>query len=461
MKKIKEWLAIPIFLLIIIIAGVIVHLDFFPTVLSPKIKLEKRKIALEEALVVSFDRPVIRHKIETSFSINPSVAGRIDWEGNNLVYRPTSPWEPDSKFSVTLRGATRFAYGFDFQDSFSTESLPKIVEISPAKDALVHPKSDIAVKLDKGGENYRLEFKVTPDFPYDLNIDQERKEFHIAPKDRLAQNTRYQFVAYSSYHGKDGRNWYSKELTNFQFQTIDSPKLEKVLPSNEEKDIKEFTPIKVYFSKPMKKEIEKDFFEISPSVTGNFEWEADQKTLVFKPRKWSPNIKYAVKIKKGWPAEDDTYLEDEISSNFHSYTSSGTLAKTTASTEEAKFKEGRYVDINLSKQVLSIFENGSNQGNFRISSGKRGMNTPTGTFNIMNKRKRAWSNKYKLFMPYWMQFTNQGHGLHELPEWPSGYKEGANHLGVPVSHGCVRLGVGSAETVFHFVEVGTPIYIHY
>ncbi len=461
MKKIKEWLAIPIFLLIIIISGAIVHLDVFPTVLSPEIKLENKKLDLEEALVVNFDRPVIQHKIETSFSINPPVAGKIEWQNNNLVFKPTNPWEPDQKFSVSLSGATRFAYGFGFEDFFSTESLPAIVEMSPEKDSLVNPKNSIAVKLDKGGKNYRLEFKVTPDFPYDLNIDQDRKEFQIVPRDRLAQNTRYQFVAYSSYQGKDGRSWYSRELTNFQFQTIDPPKIDKVLPANEEKDVKEFTPIKTYFSKPMKKEEEKNFFEISPAAAGTFEWEGDRKTLVFKPKKWSPNVNYAIKIKKGWPAEDDTYLEEEISSNFHSYSSSGTLSKTTAATEDAKFKEGRYVDVNLTKQVLSIFENGSNQGNFRISSGKRGMNTPTGTFHVLNKRKRAWSNKYKLFMPYWMQFTNQGHGLHELPEWPSGYKEGANHLGIPVSHGCVRLGVGSAETVFHFVEVGTPIFIHY
>ena len=461
MIKIKEWLLVPIFLLIIFIAGATIHLDIFPTVLSPKIKLDKKTIDLEEPLTVNFDRPVIRHKIESSFSIDPPTSGKIEWQDNTLLYKPTSPWKPDQVFSVSLAGATRFAYSFNFKDSFSTDSLPKIVDLTPKNDELVNPKTAIDVKLNKGGKDYRLDFKITPNFDYELAIDQERRKFQIIPKDRLAQNTRYQFVAYSSYQDKNKKDWYQRELANFQFQTIESPKVEKLIPSNEEKDVKEFTPVKAYFSKVMKKEVEKDFVEIIPATAGTFEWEADQKTLVFKPKKWSANINYTLKVKKGWPAEDETYLEDDIVSNFHSYTSSGTLAKTSASTEEAKIKEGRYVDINLSKQVLSIFEEGSNQGNFRISSGKKGMNTPTGNFNILSKKKRAWSNKYKLFMPYWMQFTNQGHGLHELPEWPSGYKEGANHLGIPVSHGCVRLGVGSAETVFHFVEVGTPIYIHY
>jgi lipoprotein-anchoring transpeptidase ErfK/SrfK len=59
-----------------------------------------------------------------------------------------------------------------------------------------------------------------------------------------------------------------------------------------------------------------------------------------------------------------------------------------------------------------------------------------------------------------MQFTGAGHGIHELPEWKNGYKEGANHLGTPVSHGCVRLGVGPAAKVYGWAEVGTPIVIH-
>ena len=58
------------------------------------------------------------------------------------------------------------------------------------------------------------------------------------------------------------------------------------------------------------------------------------------------------------------------------------------------------------------------------------------------------------------QFTGVGHGIHELPEWPSGYKEGEAHLGIPVSHGCVRLGVGPAETMYHWAPIGTIVFIH-
>jgi lipoprotein-anchoring transpeptidase ErfK/SrfK len=62
-------------------------------------------------------------------------------------------------------------------------------------------------------------------------------------------------------------------------------------------------------------------------------------------------------------------------------------------------------------------------------------------------------------MPYFMQFTKQGAGLHELPEWPNGKKEGANHLGTPVSHGCVRVGIGVAKKLYDWTPVGTKVVV--
>lgn len=94
-----------------------------------------------------------------------------------------------------------------------------------------------------------------------------------------------------------------------------------------------------------------------------------------------------------------------------------------------------------------------------VSTGKASTPTPVGTFKVLSKNKRAWSRMAGLWMPWWMQFTKQGAGLHELPEWPRGHKEGAAHLGTPVSHGCVRLGIGPAKALFDWAPVGTPVVI--
>ena len=127
----------------------------------------------------------------------------------------------------------------------------------------------------------------------------------------------------------------------------------------------------------------------------------------------------------------------------------------------AKVTTGKYIDINLASQVMSIFEEGRLLDSYLISSGKRGMDTPKGEHKIYNKHPRTWSRQYGLYMPFWMAIAPSGKfGIHELPEWPGGYKEGASHLGIPVSHGCVRLGVGAAERVYNWADIGTPVVIY-
>lgn len=122
--------------------------------------------------------------------------------------------------------------------------------------------------------------------------------------------------------------------------------------------------------------------------------------------------------------------------------------------------EGKYVEVNLSTQKLYLITGSSLEKSYRVSTGKWSTPTPIGTFTIQGKAKRAYSRRFGLYMPYWQNFLNNEYGLHELPEWPNGYKEGQGHLGTPVSHGCIRLGVGDAEQVYNWTENGTPIYIH-
>lgn len=120
--------------------------------------------------------------------------------------------------------------------------------------------------------------------------------------------------------------------------------------------------------------------------------------------------------------------------------------------------------VTLAKQELSYYVDGVRLATEIISSGKRNWPTPKGEFRIANKHPRAWSRMAGLWMPYWMalgggKFPTGLYGIHELPEWPNGYKEGENHLGTPVSHGCIRLGTGPAQELYEWSEIGTPVSI--
>lgn len=122
-------------------------------------------------------------------------------------------------------------------------------------------------------------------------------------------------------------------------------------------------------------------------------------------------------------------------------------------------KLNRQIEINLKDQKLTYLVAGYPWKDFTVSTGKPSMPTPKGNFKILNKVGKAWSKTYGLWMPYWLGIGNGSFGIHELPIWPNGYREGENHLGTPVSHGCIRLGIGPAQYLYERVEIGTEVII--
>lgn len=117
------------------------------------------------------------------------------------------------------------------------------------------------------------------------------------------------------------------------------------------------------------------------------------------------------------------------------------------------------IEVFLTKQRLSYYLGSVSLGEVIISSGKWDWPTPLGTFRIINKSPKAWSKLAGLWMPYWMGFAGGKFGIHDLPVWPNGKKEGENHLGKPVSHGCIRVSSHNAKALYDWTPIGTKLII--
>lgn len=255
------------------------------------------------------------------------------------------------------------------------------------------------------------------------------------------------------------------------FNTAFYPAVESFFPADGSKevqiDIEE--PIKADFDKPVSDYSIK--ITINPETDFAYELSDNKRQIRLMPKnELDKGNKYSAKVFIKYKKEPDNAYKKIFESSFETFTplrpslwDKNPEIKLTQAKENtrAKLKNGKYIDINLAQQVMVIFDNGKAVDAYLISSGKRGMETPVGDFQIRNKAPKPWSKKYSLFMPNWMALVPSGEfGIHELPEWPGGYKEGAGHLGTPVSHGCVRLGVGPAKRVYDWAEVGTPVLIY-
>ncbi len=112
-------------------------------------------------------------------------------------------------------------------------------------------------------------------------------------------------------------------------------------------------------------------------------------------------------------------------------------------------REDRRIEIRLSEQRARIFDtDGKEVFVTRVSTGKKGYDTPTGVFVITNKYRDWKSTLYHASMPYFQRFSCGDFGMHEgsVPDYPA-------------SHGCVRLPAGTAKKLFSMTQAGDRVDI--
>lgn len=117
------------------------------------------------------------------------------------------------------------------------------------------------------------------------------------------------------------------------------------------------------------------------------------------------------------------------------------------------------IEVDLSDQQLSYFLGKTKLGTFIVSTGAPVSPTPLGEFAIQNKNSEAKSKVGNLLMPYWMAFHKNLYAIHDLPVWGNGIKETTEHLGKPVSHGCIRLDTENAKLLYDWTLIGTKVII--
>lgn len=137
----------------------------------------------------------------------------------------------------------------------------------------------------------------------------------------------------------------------------------------------------------------------------------------------------------------------------------------TISTNLVSLDYGSYIEINLSSQHLWVWQDKTVIYESAITSGATGagLGTVTGLFSIYykttNTRLRGYQYGYDYDVPvkYWMPFHG-GYGLHDAV-WRNG-KFGGQDYYYGGSHGCVNLPDATAEFIYNWSSIGTPVWVH-
>ncbi|UOM33355.1 L,D-transpeptidase [Acuticoccus sp. I52.16.1] len=105
-------------------------------------------------------------------------------------------------------------------------------------------------------------------------------------------------------------------------------------------------------------------------------------------------------------------------------------------------------EVDLSDQILTVIYKGQPLAQWKVSTGRAGFRTPTGTFRPMRMHREYFSRQYDdAPMPNAI-FYDRGYAIHGSYETRS--------LGRPASHGCVRLHPADAQKLFDLVVTVGP-----
>ena len=109
-------------------------------------------------------------------------------------------------------------------------------------------------------------------------------------------------------------------------------------------------------------------------------------------------------------------------------------------------EHGRHAEADLTRQLLALIEGGKVRRIYPISSGAPGTPTVLGSFRVYSKT--AGTNaKGMVDSAYFIR----GYATHGYPSVPI----------YPASHGCLRLPIPDARTVFNWMRIGTPVDVYY
>ncbi|MBV9322696.1 MAG: L,D-transpeptidase [Chloroflexi bacterium] len=136
--------------------------------------------------------------------------------------------------------------------------------------------------------------------------------------------------------------------------------------------------------------------------------------------------------------------------------------------DAASSYRGRWIDLNLTQQVVVAYEGQNPVRLARTSTGRPGWETAAGAYSIQRRVPNetmdsssligldASRASYKVDNVRWTQyFSSDGKALHE------NYWKPRDEFGIPSSHGCAGLVAEDALWFWNWADIGVPVVAHF
>lgn len=312
---------------------------------------------------------------------------------------------------------------------------------------IVPSKGPIEISFSSPIKKHTLEKNLKLDFKYKLATHQivlknrevfrDFSKWYIYPAKKLRHGKMYDIKLQGNLENMNG-NCYNVEFYKF-FEVADKPKVVSHFPKTMRKDVPLYTPIKIKFDQEMS--------DVNIKVN-NMMGESKFKGNTAEYRPYSvflPNKNYEVEVtgKSIFNEEMKPFIFEFKTCDIKDY----------------------WVEINLRPIQKVVVYKGDKAIRTMLASG--GLTddpdciTPKGIFYLKDRGLSFWTERISEGGLYWVRITGN-YLIHSLPRNKDReiIKEEHDKLGIPASHGCIRLRDHDAKWFYDNIPSNTMVIIH-
>lgn len=348
----------------------------------------------------------------------------------------SNPLVSDAEYTVTVTGTVK-EFGLSGINDLASEQTHTFTTVTTPMPIV--PKDGLKVKY---GEDLRVEWNIpVSNFEYQLE--------GIQSTSRLDEDGRVARITLAKF--EQGKEYTLKitSATSNNGRELKTPVIAKAAtaaaltatfdPADGTLSASIEAHPTIIFSEPVSNpDLAKTLVTVEPKVEGTFKWPEPNKLEFVPTAAWDHLQDVTIRLKAG-PAAlrgiGGGFVEADSSSTF-----------TTA--------PAKSIDVNVTEQTVTLFENGVAVDSFFCSTGSSGTDTPIGDYTIYAKMPTIDMRGPGYFAPKvpWVMVFKGDYTMHGN-YW-------ATSFGRRSSHGCVGLPVETARRVYDWTPIGTSIHIH-
>lgn len=368
---------------------------------------------------------------------NRVIDGRL--EGGVFVPREEGQLlKPDSRYDVAVEAQLTELTITGPKHRTVSENITFQTIVTPApiftrETQVVAMDEPIVVEFNTPVKSFRYE--IAPELATTMKIDDDNPTRALISFTGYEQGQKFQLTV------TDAEAENGSRLEHPYSQTIATTDPLKVVfvPGDGEGAVSLAARPTLTFSEEIKNQ---DLFEslvsLEPSTLGGWDW-VDERTVEFKPlNDWVKGTKVTIRLKggpEGLRSVSGSFLRQDVESTFTT-------------------KPSKLIDVNLTTQTMTLFDNDQQVKSFLISSGDKATPTLTGTYSVYHKAEKVDMRGEGYSAPNvpWVIMFNGDYTIHGN-YW-------ATRFGAPSSHGCVGLPLADAEYVYNWTPIGAIVSIH-